>query len=73
MAIDRRRNDADRVAMLERMWADGASTRDIAVAMGWKPDKANRYISVYRHRGYNLPRRYSDARVAAQRAGRAAV
>jgi hypothetical protein len=65
--------------LLERLWAEGKSTGEIAAAMGWKPENAARYIAVYRARRdpdgrplYDLPRRYSDEHVAAQRAGRRA-
>ena len=61
------RSSGSKRATLERMWAEGAPTSEIAEAMGWKRNSppAN-YISVYRQRGYNLPPREDEALVRAK-------
>lgn len=44
-----------RRSLVEGMWADGWSSRDIATVLGWAPTGS---ISVLRNYGYDLPHRY---------------
>lgn len=50
--------------MIEAMWADGCTAREIAEAVGWGAKDPNALIVNYRNRGYDLPRRYSPERIA---------
>jgi len=63
-----RMRNAEKREMVERLWREGALSGEIAVLMGWSnPRQAATYISNLRARGYNLPRRRSQAFVISQR------
>ena len=50
--------------MVEEMWAEGLTARQIGEALGWEMKNPGARISTLRSRGYDLPRRYSDDRIA---------
>lgn len=64
------REPSEQKAIVERMWAEGKSGREIAEAVGWSTSNPSTYINVYRKRGYKLPHRHSRARVERGRAKR---
>jgi len=49
--------------MVEEMWAEGMTAREIAVALGHNPKHAGAYIAQKRARGYHLPHRRTDAHI----------
>lgn len=53
-------------ATLERLWAEGASLREMAREVGWAPNSMGVYVC--KHRDW-FPYRYSPERVAAVRRG----
>lgn len=50
--------------MVEEMWAEGMTCREIADALGWKTKNVGTHISVMRARGYNLPHRRTPEQLA---------
>lgn len=64
---------ADKAAyrrLVEDMWAEGMTARQIAGALGWKCANPNQYIVVLRNRqGYNLPHRRTPEQIARITAG----
>jgi len=65
------RDRGSRRALLERLWAEGRSTEEIAREMGWSPNApAATLIAVRRARGYNLPPRQDPEITRAQKAAR---
>lgn len=57
-------------ALLERLWAQGTDTAEIARQMGWSSSSPpSTYIAVYRARGFNLPVR-DEVRSKSIKAGR---
>lgn len=50
--------------MIEAMWADGYTARQIADAVGWNTSHPGAFISGCRSRGYDLPHRRSPEQVA---------
>lgn len=56
---------------VERLWAEGKTLREISDHFGWDYEHGGKCIVTrYRQLGFNLPHRYSEARVEAQRRGR---
>lgn len=49
--------------MVEEMWAEGMTGRQMADALGWTARNPNRYISDLRSRGYNLPHRRTPEQI----------
>lgn len=65
------RDRGSKRALLERLWAEGRSTDEIARAMGWSSEQARtHYIPIYRARGYDLPHRQDSETTRAQKEGR---
>lgn len=63
---------ADGIALrrlIEELWADGLTSRQIAEATGWKVRSMRAYISGLRAEGANLPHRRSPEQVARITAG----
>jgi transposase len=57
--------------LVERLWAEGVETREIARRAGWSTNcPPTTYIAVYRKKGWNLPHRYGEDRVRAFRRAR---
>lgn len=50
--------------MIEEMWAEGMTSRQIATALGWTMPHPGPHISTLRARGYNLPHRRTPEQVA---------
>jgi uncharacterized protein YeaO (DUF488 family) len=66
-----REKDATRRALVERLWSEGVSAKDIARQAGWSTKGSpSNYISVYRGKGWDLPHRHSPERVKAYTEGR---
>jgi uncharacterized protein YeaO (DUF488 family) len=66
-----RQKARDRRALVERLWAEGVDTREIARRAGWKTScPPSTYIAVYRAKGWDLPHRHSEERVRAYTKGR---
>lgn len=60
--------NATKRALLERLWASGVDTAEIARQMGWSDrSPASTYIAVYRERGWNLPPRDPERAKAIKR------
>lgn len=59
--------------MVEGMWAEGMTAREIAEALGHNPKHAGAYIAQKRARGYDLPHRRSDALIARVTEGNAKI
>lgn len=53
--------------LIERLWAEGKTAREIAELVGWNGERPSAHISNYRRRGYDLPHRYDKKRIAAQK------
>lgn len=50
---------------VEELWAQGKTGREIARIMGWTSKNPSTVLCALRNaHGYNLPRRYPDARIA---------
>lgn len=57
--------------LVERLWAEGLPTKEIARRAGWSPaSPPSSYISAYRAKGWDLPHRHSPERVAAYKEAR---
>jgi hypothetical protein len=55
--------------MVEEMWAEGMTCREIGAALGWGKSMSVTGIAQMRARGYNLPHRYSAERRARMAVG----
>lgn len=55
--------------MVEAMWADGLTMREIGELMGWSKRSAAVRVSNLRSRGYDLPYRRTPEQIARMTAG----
>lgn len=51
----KRERELARQAVIERLWAEGKTAKQIGEVLGWNPRYAGNIIAVCRHRGYDLP------------------
>lgn len=66
MKTSRGKDAKVRRALVERLWAEGVSAREIARRVGWSTrSNPSNYISAYRAKGWDLPHRRSPEHVKA--------
>ena len=69
----RREDGAAYRRLVEDMWAEGMTAREIADALGWRTKHPGQVmVTLRRSRGYNLPHRRTPAQIARITAGSAA-
>lgn len=50
--------------LIERLWAEGKTSREIAAIVGWGTSQPGTAICILRNRGYNLPHRRTPEQIA---------